>query len=142
MATTLVTSNDENWSIPERYGGGTIPFRGSVAIGDTLANVMSAFGGGRATSGRLEFQQVADGLYPNVINQLNKTFVSAELTGTGGVQTIAHGLGIVPGNVVISPTDLTPAATGAFTVSEGVHTATNILVTVTSGKKYKIHAEP
>ena len=45
MATTLVTSNDENWSIPERYGGGTIPFRGSVAIGDTLANVMSAFGG-------------------------------------------------------------------------------------------------
>ncbi len=64
-------------------------------------------------------------------------FVSAEQTGTGSAQNVAHGLGVIPTAVLICPTDLTPATTGAFTVTEGTHTSTNIVVTVTTSKKFK-----
>ena len=66
-----------------------------------------------------------------------QVFVSAEQTGTGSAQSIAHGLGVVPSKVVIVPTDTAPATTGAYTATEGAHTSTNVVVTVTSGKKYK-----
>jgi hypothetical protein len=64
-------------------------------------------------------------------------FISTEQTGTGSAQNIAHGLGKVPRAVLIIPTDTAPATTGQYTVTEGSHTATNVVVTVTSGKKYK-----
>lgn len=67
-------------------------------------------------------------------------FVSAEQTGNGAAQSIAHGLGVVPRFVVVAPTDLTPATTGAYTATEGTHTSTNVVVTVTTGKKYKVLA--
>jgi hypothetical protein len=67
-------------------------------------------------------------------------FVSTEQTGTGSAQNIAHGLGATPSKVVIVPTDTNPATTGAYTATEGAHTATNVIVTVTTGKKYKVMA--
>jgi hypothetical protein len=69
-----------------------------------------------------------------------KPFVSAELTGTGASQSTAHGLGAVPSKVVAVPTDLSPATVGLYTVTEGAHTSTNVVVTVTTGKKYKVMA--
>ena len=69
-----------------------------------------------------------------------KTFVSTEQTGDGTAQSIAHGLGATPAAVLIVPTDTTPATTGAYTAAEGTHTSTNVVVTVTSGKKYKVMA--
>jgi hypothetical protein len=39
--------------------------------------------------------------------------------------------------VLIVPTDTT---TGAYTAVEGAHTDTNIVVTVTAGKKFKVFA--
>ncbi len=71
---------------------------------------------------------------------LNTWFVSAEQTGTGSAQNIAHGLGRAPSAVVIIATDTAPATTGQYTATEGTHDATNVVVTVTSGKKYKILA--
>jgi hypothetical protein len=66
--------------------------------------------------------------------------MSAEQTGTGASQSIAHGLGATPTKVVAIPTDTSPAVVGVYTATEGVHTATNVLITVTSGKKFKVIA--
>lgn len=67
-------------------------------------------------------------------------FVSAEQTGTGSAQNVAHGLAATPTKVLIVPTDTAPATTGAYTATEGTHTSTNVVVTVTSGKKFKVWA--
>lgn len=67
-------------------------------------------------------------------------FVSTEQTGTGSPQNIAHGLGAVPAFVFGSPTDTSPATVGVYTLTEGAHDATNIIVTVTTGKKFKVLA--
>lgn len=69
-----------------------------------------------------------------------KVFVSTEQTGTGSAQSVAHGLGAVPSLVLIVPTDLTPATVGQYSAVEGTHTTTNVVVTVTTGKKYKVMA--
>lgn len=64
-------------------------------------------------------------------------------TGTGSEQTIAHGLGTVPKRVYAYPTE-DPAGT-VFTwkapISEGGADATNIYITVTSGKDFTWIAE-
>lgn len=63
--------------------------------------------------------------------------VSAESTGTGSAQNVAHTLGVAPTHVLIAPTDLTAATVGQYVVTEGTHTATNVVVTVTTGKKFR-----
>ena len=67
-------------------------------------------------------------------------FISTEQTGTGSAQNIAHSLGTTPTKVMVAPTDTAPSTTGAYTVTEGSHDATNVVVTVTTGKKYKVLA--
>ena len=58
-------------------------------------------------------------------------------TGTGAQQTIAHGLGITPNIVYITPT-----ATGAVETSQtAAADATNIYLTVTNLKTYQWHAQ-
>ncbi len=63
-------------------------------------------------------------------------FKSTEATGTGSSQNIAHGLGVVPGLIFFYPSDTSPSTAGVYTLTEGTHTTTNIVVTVTSGKKF------
>jgi predicted RecA/RadA family phage recombinase len=72
---------------------------------------------------------------------VRRVFQSAEQTGTGSAQNIAHGLGVVPARVFITYTDLTPATVGQANVTYGSHTSTNVIVTVTSGKKFLVVAE-
>lgn len=67
-------------------------------------------------------------------------FVSAEQTGTGSAQNIAHGKAVVPAAVVIVPTDTSPATAGVFVVTQGTHTTTNVVVTVTTSKKFQVLA--
>jgi predicted RecA/RadA family phage recombinase len=69
-----------------------------------------------------------------------RVFVSAEQTGTGSAQNVAHGLGETPAFVLIAPTDLTPSTVGQYSAVEGTHTATNVVVTVTASKKFKVLA--
>lgn len=68
-------------------------------------------------------------------------FVSAETTGTGSAQNVAHGLGVTPSVVMVSVTEHpgTPD-TGAFDVAEGTHTSTNVVLTVTTNVKFKVLA--
>lgn len=69
-----------------------------------------------------------------------KCFLSAEITATGSVQSIPHGLGETPSLVMIIPT-ASPSTYAALTITEGTHDATNVKVTVTSGWKFKVYAE-
>jgi hypothetical protein len=67
-------------------------------------------------------------------------FVSAETTGTGSAQNVAHGLGVVPSKVLVAPTELAADLTAGYDVAEGTHTTTNVVLTVTSGAKFKVLA--
>ena len=69
-----------------------------------------------------------------------KVFKSSEQTGNGSAQNVAHGLGVTPGLVIVYPTDTSPATVGAYVMAEGSHSSTNVVVTVTTGKKYKVVA--
>lgn len=63
-------------------------------------------------------------------------FVSTEQTGTGSSQNIAHGLGATPTVVLVALTNVSSVAT----ITEGSHGSTNVVVTATSGAKYKVMA--
>lgn len=67
-------------------------------------------------------------------------FKSSEQTGTGSAQNVAHGLPGTPSQVIVYPTDTSPATVGSYAMTEGTHTSTNVVVTVTSGKKFKVFA--
>jgi predicted RecA/RadA family phage recombinase len=78
------------------------------------------------------------GQQPPITTASLPLFISAERTGTGAPENIAHGLGVVPSAVFPAPTDLAPATLGEYTVVEGAHDATNVILTVTLDKKYKV----
>jgi hypothetical protein len=69
---------------------------------------------------------------------VNGKYSSAGHTGTGSSQNIAHGLGVVPSLVLASVYNSDSIDT--WTVVEGVHDATNLKFTVTSGVGYKVIA--
>lgn len=60
-------------------------------------------------------------------------FFSAQVSGTGSAQNVAHGLGATPSAVLIVPTD-------GGTAVPGTHDGTNVKFTGTSGKKFDILA--
>lgn len=67
-------------------------------------------------------------------------FVSTEQTGTGSAQNVAHGLGVIPNQVLVSFTELPAGLAGGADVAEGSHTTTNVVLTVTNGLKFKVLA--
>ncbi len=67
-------------------------------------------------------------------------FKSTEQTGTGSAQNIAHGLGVTPSIVFCAPTELAAGLAAGYDCAEGTHTSTNVVVTVTSGAKFKVIA--
>lgn len=64
-------------------------------------------------------------------------FLSAEQTGSGAQQDVAHGFGVAPALAFAIPSDLTG---GVYAVSYGAHDGANVKVTVTTGEKYRIVA--
>lgn len=75
---------------------------------------------------------------PSAVSVSGK-FQSAERTATGSAESIAHGLGVVPSLVLVSIQDSNGVAL-PFSIVEGTHTTTNIVVTVTASLKYKVIA--
>ena len=102
-----------------------------------VLDVSGAAGSISFAAGEIATADLADG---TVVFAKAKAFVSAEQIGNGTAQSIAHGLGVIPAAVLIVPTDTAPATIGDYTAVEGTHTSTNVVVTVTSGKKYKVMA--
>ena len=116
---------------------------GKPAYWDDNNKVVTAVPNGTKPVGAFtQAAQAGDATGRVVLNAtaLQPIFVSTEQTGTGAAQNIAHGLGVVPSFVFVAPTDLTPATVGSYSVVEGVHTNTNVVVTVTTGKKFKVIA--
>ena len=66
-------------------------------------------------------------------------FLSAEQTGNGSAQNVAHGLGKIPEKVLVMLTG-GPASWAACSIVEGTHTDTNVVVTVTANFKYRVQA--
>lgn len=64
-------------------------------------------------------------------------FLSTEQTGTGSPQNVAHGFGSIPTICFAIPSELTG---GIYAVVYGTHTTTNVVLTVTSGEKFRIVA--
>jgi hypothetical protein len=71
-------------------------------------------------------------------NKQTQLFISAEQVGTGAEASFAHGLGYIPTQVFISVTKTNGVSD--WSLVEGVHTSTNILITATSGVNFKIMA--
>lgn len=67
-------------------------------------------------------------------------FISAEQTGTGAPQNVAHGLGAAPSVVLVAPTSLAAGLASGYDCVEGAHTGTNVALTVTNGAKFKVFA--
>lgn len=63
------------------------------------------------------------------------SFQSGSQTGTGSSQNVAHDLGAIPDMVIVQVDDESTA-----TAILGTHTATNIVLTVTNAKTFKILA--
>jgi len=101
-----------------------------------LPGPLRAMGGFDCKSLEIETAELGD---DTVTADKLKEFLSAELTGTGAEQSIAHGLGAVPSKVFAFITG-TPATYAACTITEGTHDATNIKITVTSGYKFRVFA--
>jgi hypothetical protein len=97
----------------------------------------NAIGTAELASNAVTTSKIANG---SVTVAKMSVFKSTEQTGTGSTQNIAHGLGATPGLVMVYPTDTNVATTGNYVVTEGSHTNTNVVVTVTSGKKYRVVA--
>lgn len=70
--------------------------------------------------------------------EMYATANNAEVTATGSAQSIAHGLGVIPSKVFIILTEF--ASNISVDVLEGTHTTSNVVVTVTSGAKFKVLA--
>lgn len=67
-------------------------------------------------------------------------FASSEQTGDGSEQSIAHGFGAAPSLVWVTLSELPADLAAGADVALGSHDATNILVTVTNGIKYRAYA--
>lgn len=116
---------------------------GAPAYWDNSAKVVTAVPNGTKPVGTFTAAALSGDATANVVLNavtMQPVFVSTEQTGTGSAQSVAHGLGVVPSAVVIVPTDTAPSTVGVYTVTEGTHTSTNVVVTVTSGKKFKVIA--
>lgn len=120
--------------------GTNIPQQDLGAAADYSKSIV-ALGTGTAAGTDAEVTAHAAAADPHTGYQREaQVFVSTEQTGTGAPQNIAHGLAATPTKVFVAPTDLTPATVGSYSVVEGAHDGTNIVVTVTSGKKFKVLA--
>ena len=85
----------------------------------------------------VETAKIADG---QVTFAKQATFVSAEQTGTGSAQNVPHGGSTTPAAVLVAPTELPANLAAGMDIAEGSHDATNVVVTVTSGIKFKVIA--
>lgn len=82
--------------------------------------------------------RLADGGPSDNANALDGVFISSEQTGTGSSQNVAHGLGRAPTKVIVALTEF--LSNQSVDVAEGSHDSTNVVVTVTSGVKFKVLA--
>lgn len=125
---------------------------GILTFAGVPVNGTSGTGAKKAGPGCLLIDTTNKRIYLNTNTKLSPTwspiptsasssfFLSTEQTGTGASQNVAHGLGVIPSRVIVFPSDLNVATIGAYTYTPGVHTTTNVVLTVTLSKKFFVAA--
>jgi len=93
--------------------------------------------GRKLRKGAIDSSRIADGA---IVAGDIKMFISTEQTGTGSAQNVAHGLGVVPSKVFVAVTGDARGAWAVFSVAQGTHDATNVVVTVTASIKFVVLA--
>jgi len=93
--------------------------------------------GRKLRKGAIDSSRIADA---SVLAADIKLFLSTEQTGTGAAQNVAHGLGVTPSKVLVFVTGDARAAWAVFSIVEGTHDATNVVVTVTASIKFRVLA--
>jgi hypothetical protein len=66
-----------------------------------------------------------------------RVFFSTEIAGDGNPQNTAHGLGAIPAGVLVIPSSMPDSA---WSLVQGEHDATNVVVTCTNTGKYYVFA--
>ena len=137
-ASTLATVNPQNGVLLLHNGTAWTAFglagpTGTLSLAalaiDTIAEKTS--GSGVTVDGCL----VKDGRAAALATAAMTT--SAEQTGTGAPQTVAHAIGATPSMFWVSWTEIPVGGCSSTSVSVD---ATNVTLTVTSGAKFRIHA--
>lgn len=130
---------------------------GAIVVGVALTSAVAGEKVGVVVTGYIDVADVDTGVaagqalyvgttagrlaaFKNAATSTQASFLSALQTGTGAPQNIAHGLGVVPDLVFVITEDVSPATTGAVTVTYGAHTSTNAIVTVNVNKTYRVVA--
>jgi hypothetical protein len=111
------------------------------ALDDRIEDVEA----GTVAAGSIDTPEMADGAVTNpkidaaaVTSDKMTYFLSDEQTGDGTAQNIPHGLTVEPALVLIIPSLVgTDGATITFTKG-----TTNVIVTATTGAKYRVFAMP
>lgn len=116
------------------YVSGDTPHLSKKTSGVFFGYALEAIDSGATATIMVRSAEGARGAADN----LSGAFVSSETTGTGSSQNVAHGLGRTPTKVLISLTEFSSGTN--VDVAEGSHTSTNVVVTVTSGVKFKVLA--
>ena len=145
MADVISARNcsDDVVDVPAKYFGGashTLAPGGVLLINDTLPNVWTAFG--QLPSNLLELRIVVNGAASaGVITPSGNSYISPEQVSTGAQKTLSHGLGVTPSRVSVVPSDKKSYTSGGrFAVTEGAHDGTNLLVTVSAGRRFRVVA--
>jgi len=70
--------------------------------------------------------------------KIKRFFRSTEVTGTGSVQNVAHGLGYIPRSVIITLSEHAEATDAD--ILQGTHDATNVIITAAATTKFYVTA--
>jgi hypothetical protein len=111
----------------------------TVTVTDDQLRSMEPQLNAEQTASKITWSSKPDPADPADQGSLGQKYASAVTVGTGAAVNIAHGLGVVP-HLVIVALVAGPASYSQPTVTEGVHDATNLKVTVTTGWSYRIYA--
>lgn len=114
------------------------PIEGSpvVSAGSTLDVCYGQIGTGAITTAKLGTAAVT------AAKAL--VFMSTQQTATGSAQNVAHGLAAAP-TIVTTSIEVGHDGAGATgdkvpTITQGTHTSTNVVITVTAGAKFRVFA--
>lgn len=119
---------------PLYYVDGDTPVLSKKATGVFFGYALEAVDSGATSTIRVRSAEGGRGSG----DSLAGVFISSEQTGTGSSQNVAHGLGRTPTKILVAPTEF--LSNQNVDIAEGTHTSTNVVVTVTSGVKFKVLA--
>jgi hypothetical protein len=110
-----------------------------VTITDDQLRSMEPQLNAEQTASKITWSSAPDPTDPADAGSIGSHYASAVRAATGALETIAHGLGVVPKLVIVAPV-VSPGSYAALSVVEGSHDATNLKVTVATGWSYRIYA--